>query len=273
MEILRHYACFESDEICAFLNRNKIPFQQDVSPAGHNCVFFDVFESHPFFQELMKLELDNCVITKKVKYSKEEIENAPWLTCTPITAKVNLTNQDKTFSVYEEYDIGKAHHRVLSGMPFYISKPVAHNSKQHFFASHEATNQLFCTEHAKSILQKMNLPISFEPVLNSKTEQPIQNLYSLHIHYVIPATALDLSNSEETFRCPVCGSETFLPPLSLQIRKEHMTNVPGICRTEAIFGWGGNYAAPINIISNEVYLLLAENHLLRGLEIEPISLN
>ena len=51
-----------------------------------------------------------------------------------------------------------------------------------------------------------------------------------------------------------------------------MEGAPGICRTETVFGWGGNYAAPIALISHEVYLLLAENHLVRGLKLEPISL-
>lgn len=272
MKVVRHYACLTSEELCDFLDRNKVSFQQDCSTVGMGRVYFDVFESDCFFPELAKIELKDCVITKQVRYSKKEIESAQWLTCNPTTAKVNLTNQDKTFWVSEQYGTGKAYHRMLSGMPFYISKRVAHNGKQHFFASYDAPNQLFCTEYAKSMLQRINLPISFEPVLNSKTEMPIGDLYALHIQYVLPVKALDLSNSEETFACPVCGSQTFLPPFSLQIRKEYLIDTPGIFRTEAVFGWGGNYSAPINIISNEIYLELVEKRLVRGLEIEPISL-
>lgn len=118
----------------------------------------------------------------------------------------------------------------------------------------------------------MNLPISFDAVLSSKTELPIGDLYAVHIHCVLPVDALDLSNSEETFVCPVCGFETFLPPLSLNVRRKYMDEASDICRTEAVFGWGGNYAAPITIISHELYMILAENHLVRGLKIEPISL-
>lgn len=272
MEIVRHYACLASDELCFFLKQNQISFQQNSLAGGKSRVYFDVLESDLFFAELEKVSLTDCVITKQVKYSKKEIENARWLTCNPTTAKVNLANQAKTFSVSEEYDTGKAYHRVLSGMPFYVAKPVVHNANQHFFASYEATNQLFCTEYAKSMLQRMNLPISFSPVLNSKTELPIGDLYDIRINYILPKEALDLSNSEEMFVCPVCGFNTFLPPLTLQIRKDYLHEAPSICRTEALFGWGGNYAAPINVISHEVYTFLAENHLMRGLEIEPIAL-
>lgn len=272
MEIVRHYACVASDELCDFFNQYNIPFQQDGTIGEKRRVYFDVLESGDFFPELKKITLNDCIITKQVKYSKKEIRDAQWLTCTPTTAKVNLANQEKTFVVSEEYGAGKAYHRALSGMPFYVSKAVAHNANQHFFASYEATNQLFCTEYAKLILQKMNLPISFDPVLSSKTESPIGDLYAVHIPYVLPAEALDLSNSEDTFVCPVCGFETFLPPLSLNVREKYLKDTPCICRTEAVFGWGGNYAAPINIISHEVYLVLAENHLVRGLEMEPIFL-
>ena len=233
MKILRHYACLMNDELFNFLNRNQISFQKDCFSVGLERIYFDVFESDCFYPELTTIELKDCVITKQVRYSKKEIENALWLTCNPTTAKVNLTNQDRTFLVSEQYGTGKAYHRMLSGMPFYISKNIVHNGRQHFFASHEVPNQLFCTEYAKSILQRNNLPISFEPVLNSKTEMPIGDLYALHIQYVLTVKALDLSNSEETFACPVCGSQTFLPPFSLQIRKEYLIDMPGIFRTEA----------------------------------------
>lgn len=272
MEIIRHYACLANDELYGFFTRNNISFQQNEMSDGKHRVYFDVLERDDFFPELMKIALYDCIVTKKVKYSKKEIANAQWLTCTPVTAKVNLANQDKTFVISEEYDAGKAYHRALSGMPFYVSKPVSHTANQHFFASYEAINQLFCTEYAKAILQNRNLPISFDAVLNSKTGLPIGDLYAVHIRCVLPAVALDLSNSEETFVCPVCGFETFLPPLSLNVRRKYMEEASDICRTEAMFGWGGNYAAPITIISHEVYMTLSESHLVRGLEFKPISL-
>ena len=272
MEIIRHYACSSNDELCNFLNQNEISFLQDVLSVSSSRIYFDVSENHPCFSDLLKFKLDDCVISKRARYSKRELETAKWLTCTPTTAKINLVNQEKTFKVYEEYDTGKSRHRILSGMPFYVSKPIAHNAKQHFFTSHEATNQLFCTEHAKLLLQDINLSISFEPVLHGKTELPIGNLHAVHIPYTLPMEALELSNSEDIFICPVCGIQTYLPPLTLQVKEEYLSNIPNICRTEAIFGWGGNYAAPIIIISHEVYSVFAKNNLLRGLEIEPLCL-
>lgn len=272
MEIIQHYACMKNDELMDFLRRHQVPFREDGRDAGVWRVYFDVRESDPCFPELADLKLDGCVITKRVKYSKKEMDSAQWLTCTPTTAKVNLTNQNITFSLSGEYDTGKAYHRRLSGLPFYVLRPISHSANQHFFASHEATNQLFCTEYARSVIQGIRLPVSFDSVLSSRTELPVGDLYAVRIHPVLPVDALDLENSEKTFICPCCGAHTFLPPLPLNVRKEYLRDVPGVCCTEAIFGWGGNYTAPITLISKEVYAVLAANHLLRGLEIEPVSL-
>lgn len=272
MEIIRHYACFASDELSSFLNQNQIPCQQDSLASLRSRVYFDISESDPVFSQLAQIPLPDCIITKRVKYTKQEIFNAPWLTCNPTTAKINLVNENISFLVSEQYDKGKAHHRKLSGKPFYVVKPINHNANQHFFTAYEATNQMFCTEHAKSLIQKENLPLSFNAVRNIKTDLPIGNLYDIRINYVLPTESLDLSNVEETFICPVCGAKTFLPPISLRIHADYLSLAPDVCRTAAVFGWGGNYAAPINIISHDVYVFLEKNHLTRGLQFDPIAL-
>lgn len=272
MKVIRHYVCLASDELCEFLNQNGIPYQQVSAEWLNRQIYFDITECSPAFSMLTEMQLKNCIITKRVQYTRREIQNAAWLTCTPSTVKLNLVNEDISFSASERFGSGKAHHRVLTGKPFYVSAPIVHNHNQHFFAAYEATNQLFCTEHAKMLMQENNFPLSFRAVRSSKTDMPIGDLYDIFIPYSLPPEALELSNSEETFFCPVCGARTFLPPLPLQIYRKSLSHAPNICKTASIFGWGGNYAAPINIISHDVYLFLAKNHLTRGLQLEPIVL-
>lgn len=273
MKVIRHYACRATDELCEFLNQNKISYQQEVDAAWlYGQIYFDIAENDPAFSMLAEMQLENCIITKRIQYTKREIQDAAWLTCTPTTAKINLVNEDVSFAVFERFGSGKAHHRVLTGKPFYISAPIVHNRNQHFFAAYAATNQLFCSEHAKVLLQENNFPLSFRAVRSSKTDMLIGDLYDILIPNILPREALELSNSEETFFCPVCGAKTFFPPLSLRIYRKYLENAPDICKTVSVFGWGGNYAAPINIISHDVYLFLVEKHLTRGLRLEPIAL-
>lgn len=270
MEIVRHYSCCANDDICSLLNQNRIPYQQDDLGNGTIRIYFDISENNPLFPQLSDISLVKCIIFKKVKYTKKEICTAQWLTCNPTTAKVNLKNQEISFLLKEQYDSGKARHRVPSGKPFFVSKPLRHNVNQHFFTSDEATNQIFCTEYAKNLLNKQDYPLSFNPVLNSKTFLPIGNLFEVCVEHILPLESMDLSNSEETFTCPGCGAVTFLPPLSLQLRNEYLVNAPAIFRTPSVFSWGGNYSAPITIVSHDVYIFLSESHLTRGLEFEPI---
>lgn len=272
MKVIRHYVCPASDVLCEFLNQNGISYQQVGTEWLCRQICFDIAECAPAFSMLAEMQLENCIITKQVQYTRLEIQNAEWLTCTPTTVKLNLANEDISFSVSERFGNGKAHHRILTGKPFYISAPIVHNHNQHFFTAYEATNQLFCTEYAKVLMQEHNYPLSFRAVRSSKTDMPIGDLYDICIPYVLPPEALELSNSENTFFCPVCGAKTFLPPLQLQIYRKSLNHAANICKTASVFGWGGNYAAPINIISHDVYRFLSEYHLTRGLQFEPITL-
>ena len=271
MDIIRHYVCTGNDKLCKFLEQNGIPYQQLDAEWLCGQIYFDISENNPAFSQLMEMPLEDSIVTKRVRYAKHEIQDAAWLTCTPTTAKLNLANEDISFAAYEQFDEGLAYHLVLTGEPFYVPTPIMHNRNQHFFAAYEAPNQLFCSEHAKVLLQEANFPISFHDVRSSKTDLPIGGLYDIFIPYTLPWEALELSNSEETFSCPVCGKKTFLPPLSLRVYRKFLENAPDICKTASVFGWGGNYAAPINIISHDVYCFLTKNHLTRGLKLEPIA--
>ena len=48
--------------------------------------------------------------------------------------------------------------------------------------------------------------------------------------------------------------------------------MPMICATKTVFGWGGNYAARMNLISHDLYLYLKKNELTRGLRTDPAEL-
>lgn len=271
MIILQHYVCVAQTNICDFLKQNHVDFQLITDENSlKDRISFEIAENDGAFASLSELQLTECVVTRRILYEKKEIEESSWLTCTPTSKKIQLSNTDDSFLILEMYGDGKARHRLLTGKPFYISKPFRHSPNQHFWGADEVPNQLFCSEHAKRLLSRFEPEITFEPVYHSKIGEPIGDVYAIHIHHSLPKRAIDLSLSEEKFICPVCQKETFLPPPMLRIQSEFLDESHPICKTEEIFGWGGNYAAPINIISNAVYQFLKENQLLRGLYFEPV---
>ena len=153
-----------------------------------------------------------------------------------------------------------------------MSKPLSRRPNQHFFTACGAEDHLFCTERAKILLEALDLPLAFQAVCHYKTGNPIGDLYDVQILTELPFDALELSNSEETYTCHVCGKQTFLPPLQLRLRGAYLEGMPMICATKPVFGWGGNYAARINLISHDLYLYLKKNELTRGLRVDPVEL-
>lgn len=269
MEIIWHYACSGSDDLLAFLKDWKISYKcaEEIG-----MVFFDISEHNSAFPQLSQMHLKECILTNRVKFTRDEIRSARWFTCTPTGAKLNLCREEVTFSLSERYGDNLAYHRVMSGAPFYVTGRYSRHPNQHFFTADETPNHLFCTEYAKTLLQERELPIAFCPVLHDRTEQPVGDLYDLRMEHVLPPEAVDLSNVEETFTCPACGKQTFLPPLQLRVYRSFLERAPGVCETAPVFGWGGNYAAPMVLFSKEIFSLLSENHMTRGLEFDPVEI-
>lgn len=270
MKVICHFAVPLNDTIRSILVGNKIPYHEFTMPCNEIYASFDVLESSPAYSHL--IQTTGCTPIKNVKFSDDEMQSAKWLTCTPINAKLSLRKEDISFTLLECYGEGLAHHRIMSGAPFYVAAPISRKSNQHFFTADETPHHLFCTEHAKKLLEERKLPLDYRAVQHYRTGKPIGDLYDIRIPISLPMDALELSNSEETFLCPVCGKRTFLPPLQLKIRSTFLKDMPEICATMPVFSWGGNYAAPFNLISHDLFLFLTKNKLARGLSIEPVAL-
>ena len=272
MEIICHFAIPLEQKLSDFLEENKVMYQKFDMPDGEPYASFDITEASPAYARFMQMQITTEKPIKNTKFSEEERQRAQWLTCTPITAKLNLCREDVSFTLSERFGDGLAHHRTMTGAPFFVAAPISKRPNQHFFTADETPNHLFCTEYAKNLLERRKLPLDFRAVQHARTGEPVGNLYDIRILETLPVEALDLSNSEETFVCPVCGAITFLPPLQLQIRRSFLENMSQMCATAAVFGWGGNYTAPMNLISHDLFLYLTGNKLTRGLRIEPVKL-
>lgn len=273
MEIVWHFACYGTDKLQNYLLKNKIRFdREEILPALSGWIYFDISECHPAFMQIQKLCGQDTISTYKVRYNKTELENARWLTFDSHIDKIDLSREDVTFFCTEVYDNRKAHHRYLSGSPFYVSKPPKHTKQQHFFCSSMATSYLFCTEYAKQNLSEISNTIICEPVLSVLTNQPVGDLFYMNFAETIPESAMDLSNVEEVYACPVCQKQTYLPPVQLRIRQEFLNNDIDFCKTADIFSFGGNFSFHINIVSQRVYKEIKQRAIGRGLEFSPIQL-
>lgn len=273
LEIIWHFACYGSCELQGYLLENKIKFdREEMLPSLSGWIYFDISEQHSAFGRIQKLCGQDAISTFKTKFTTDELKSANWLTFDSLIDSVNLACEDITFFCTEAYENGKAHHRYLSGGSFYVSKMPRHTKQQHIFCSSMAASYLFCTQYAKQSLSEVSNKIIYEPVLRASTSQPIGDLFYMNFVETIPKKAVDLSNVREVYTCPVCQKRTYLPPVQLRIREEFLHNGTDFCKTEDIFGSGGNFSFHMNIISQRAYQVLKQKALIRGLEFAPILL-
>ena len=272
MKVVCHFLCPLDPALEALLEKYGVSYKGFEMPDKREYASFDIPETSPAYAAFRQLRPDEPAPIRNAVFTERERENARWLTCTALTAKVELQKEEASFTCSEFFGEGMAHHRTWNGGPFYVSKPLSRRPNQHFFTACGAEDHLFCTERAKTLLEALNLPLAFQAVCHYKTGNPIGDLYDVQILTELPFDALELSNSEETYPCPVCGKQTFLPPLQLRLRGAYLEGMPMICATKPVFGWGGNYAARINLISHDLYLYLKKNELTRGLRVDPVEL-
>lgn len=273
MEKIWHVACMGTNELIQQLQENRIQYDcEEELSSLFGWIYFDISEQNPAFLHIRELCGSNAILTYKVLFTSSELKSAKWLTFKSRIDKIDLVREDTTFFCTEFFGDGKAHHRYLSGKPFYVSRPPKHTKQQHFFSSCTATSCLFCTAHAKQSLQEFSGAVEYEPVFRSSTNMPVGDLFYMNFRETIPKIAIDLANVEEVFICPVCQKQTYLPPIQLHIDKEYLSNAVDFYKTDDIFSYGGNFAFCMNIVPQRVYRAFIEKGIHRGLEFTPVKL-
>lgn len=266
MRIKSHVVCAFSAELSRELEKRGIEFRREENLLnGESYLIFDALD----FQDSYILPSNAFVLTSPF-YSKNELDGANWLTCRCINTRISLENEERSISCVEVYEDGtKARHRFPSGDPFYVKAAPKHRDTVGFFSTHSLSEyDLFCSERAKQVLTScfQDIVVSFDMVLSSQNDLPVNDLYYLCIGETIAIDALDLSQAER-FRCPVCGKETLAAPMQLAIKTRPTAT---IMKTPRCFSYGGNLEYSIIIVSQRFRKALIEHKLDRGLIFEPV---
>ncbi|MBO4562956.1 MAG: hypothetical protein J5772_05010 [Clostridia bacterium] len=269
MSIKSHIVCSFSEELIRELEKLNVDPKRELDPlSGEPYLVFDI----PDLKDSSILPED-AVVIESPYYTEAELDGAEWLKCRCLNAKISLTNEERSFCLEEVYDNGKkAQHRYPSGAPFYIGAAPKHRNTQAFFSSYSLSEyDLFCTERAKQVISDCfpDIDASFEPVLSSKDDLPIGDLYFLDIRTALEMNSIDLSGVSK-FRCPECGKESFVEPMQLSIHAEPSS---AAVKTPRCFSCGGSLEYSILIVSQRFRRALIDHGLARGLVFEPVVLS
>ena len=280
MEKRIRYSTEYSDQLARLLEDHKVPYtrsDEELRRNGFDDLVYTISERHPQFELLSKrlISFPQTSVLETVHYSEQERLNAEWLTIRAFSTKVVLCREEETFVCSGYYKDGAmAHHRGLTGAPFYVAGPLRHSRHQNFFCSHEASDyHIFCTGRSKQTLESADAEICFAKVLRASTGEPIDDLYYMDFQNPLPVEAVFPDNCPEQYICPCCGRITYFPPMyPLKIRRGDFAGCRTACKTAEMFSFGGNITFSLPMISQALYRVLKENALLRGLDISPVEI-
>lgn len=272
------YFCIQNNSIIQE-KLEQYHMKYDLFPSGtlfqEEYIRFTLYKEDPAYQALQ--EILPASSGSWLDFSKQELEEAPWLAFRSSNMKLNSMNPH-TFAFscpivtrignLEEH--GAYHQKQVAPYTF---KPVKWTSNNHFYSSYEGGYEtIFCDDYAKEIfLQNHFQGVVFETVMWYRKDIALPNVHQLCFTNILPTQAL-LLDKVDIFECPQCGRKKYIPETTFQLHAKQSYFDPGIdfYSTESIFGSGREH--PILIASNRVYRILRNMKLIRNLCFEPVIL-
>ena len=252
------------------LKYKKTPLAINPAPFDY-LISVDICENDPRWRLFASIE--DAIDVRYYKYTNADLKKAEWLSVRGRMPTVDLAREEESFSISERIDDQRARHVVKQGKLFLKNQP--NWGKRHFLCTYNlGENNLLCDSVAKQFFQKHKMQVSFEDVLDAKTELPLDNTFYMTADMVLPHAAVLHNPTEKKIQCPICrkikyetGSDHQLHIDHAYLQTEHM-----ICRTQDIFG-SGNTTYSITIITQNVYRELLNDNLQRSLVFEPVYLD
>ncbi len=210
MKIKVHFCVFilptDIGAIENYLTDNAINFQEKPFLDNRIIVSFDVFEADNKYNDIVNFfSKYKPIITKSSHYTKRELDDAKWLSVLCYWDKVDIPTEnayDSTFSIVCE------NCKAKKQIDYYkIGSSVKWQKHKNFCATSDGRwDTLFCSEYAKQVLDSNGIKgITFSPVLNYKTLEPISDIYQLCIDVVKDPFNLNIVPKPEINICDICG--------------------------------------------------------------------
>lgn len=281
MRIKHHYFYIAKNELISFLEKNKISYEIcDLPETTNKLCTFDLYEDQELYWQFKKrffyLLKHNSIRT--IEYSKQEIENADWLSVRSIGTKVQWEYEKDAFQrtcPYKRLFIKNLDYRHSKQVDILtVSKAIKWGAKQYFSGPNAADDFLFCSEKAKELLNDKWEGLEFWPVKKYNSTKYISNLYQLVFKDYLPIEAI---SGGKAILCEGCGKKImrFAEGIhKLEIKKEYLNNPLKVYRTDDVLTeeLKGCTTFSLNIVSQEFYQYCEVNQMNRGMIYEPIKL-
>ena len=279
MRIQYHYCLENKWGLEKFLNTNEISYEKtDEWLDGDSLLIFDLYEDEKVYTKF-KIHFPYVAMLdadKSVVYSKEDIQNAEWLTVRSKGTKVQWIYNEKAFNQqcpYKRIFIKDIYYRHLQQTDILeATKRVHWGRRQYFSGPATGDTFLFCSERAKSLLNKKWAGLSFYPVKKYRTQKMIDDLYQLYFSEVLSVNAIC---GGKKIICRGCGRElVYISSMvqMLHIDRQHLKDTQMVYTTGEVLTMDSihNETFSLYVVPQEFYQFCDRYEMNRGMVYEPI---
>lgn len=281
MKILRHY-CIGKKRIAKFLEKYKVPYSKLYDDDDEYV--FDLEEGTEIYQIFKrKFPLQQIETQREKIYSKEDLEQAEWLSVRSFTEKIIVDElDDKTVeqSCYYRGILWTSGYRHLKQIGKIQAEKMLKWGNRHFFCGFDwgCQNFLFCSERTRKLLEGQWNGLEFIEAVQRKSGKNIPDIYQMVFKTELPIQAFETGKGSKEIQCELCGKKMIYIPdcgiyTSLKIKKEYLKDYKDVYNTGQILTYNRHLqdGFGVHIVSKEFYRFCEERKMNRGLIYEPIE--
>jgi hypothetical protein len=264
-----------SEAFISFLKERNAKFDKSNSTIA--VVY--IYEEDDWKDDLYKFyQAEQTTPIIDVIYSKEEYDNAEWLS---IRSKFRFEypQPDDSFS-YKKYTYDEKRYCTECGCGLTQIESFRVNKspkwlKKHFLMLNWVHDELFISSFAKECIDSNEINgLKFLNVINHKKNNIFDDLHQIYVEHELGPGLMDLKQSVKEYRnCESCGSIKYIySGKGLTFKKDIFESVTfDILKTNESFG-EGNICSKKIIISKKLFQIIKNNGLDIDLVFEPILL-
>ena len=260
----------EKDE--ALLKKEGIKYEWYRGPSS-SWLIVDIPESDSACSKVLEMAKDSLLF-RYHEYSVNDLNNAEYLTMRAKNMSFDLEREEKMFEFSEPIATDQWRHKLLKrDTPFYARKPVKWG-KSHLKASFSMSEyHLFCDDIAAVFFSDYD-DVKMHSVYHNRTGKTIKNMHYLEFCHVLSDDVICFDKAQSDV-CTECGTKTWLIKTDhqLYLYKNTLPIDLTFAKTQDIWGAGGSFRHPLNIISHKAYQAMKDAGLVsRNLLFEPVFL-
>lgn len=267
----------KTNEIAIYLDKKNIRY---TLSNGIPLITFNIFEDDELWSEVNALMVKHKEEFSLIEtlYSKEEFENASWLTVRSKWRWEYPQPEDDFEYKHLTYDsrnyCDKCGCGLIQKESFKLKKS-PNWGKRNFLMLNWLEDELFINSKVEEVLKNYNLKeIELYIVKNVKTNQQIDNIKQIYVKNILKPGLVNQNNTIKSItKCGKCGYIKMLGTgRGVIFNKEVFRDVKSdIIKSHEVFG-DGHMCSRIIFVSKIFYNVIKENGLDKDLVFEPVML-